>query len=203
MDHAAVLNALPKFKSLLIERRDRCGVAWYESRDAGLGKAESGSLAKRARAELGFDLERRADGMGEKIEAMIELLKMSGGEMTADVARLYCERFKVDRISGPIAKAARVRLGLSKWNRSEKSAPSSPPVPAELREALNIVGHVEKIQREANELDHQIDVLQGKRKALLQEIETYKPAMAALRTLSTAVSGVRSKIAADASGVAQ
>lgn len=131
----------------------------------------------------------------EKALFMVELLKQSEGKITEEVRSLYCEKFGGHRIPAPVLVGAKKRLGIyvppEAREREEKDA--APAMPGELREALNMVAHVEKLHRKKAALEEQIEALEQERKKVDVELDTYKPVLGQLRALQQAVNVVRTK----------
>lgn len=189
-----------KFVALLQQRITKDGAAWYSSEDLhelfhDVPASAFSALMRGVKAELGRDVERLKQP--EKTLYARALLKESNGVATPEVNALWKEKFGQDFIPGPIAKSARIYLGLEKeWMPAKKeptAAEEEVAVPAEMREALNMVKHVEDLQKKINDLDASIDALEQEKEGLQQKLDVYKPVMAQLRQLAQAIGHVRSK----------
>jgi hypothetical protein len=124
----------------------------------------------------------------ERIAFLAEELRETEGRLSDGIRARFRERFGRD-VEGPTVRAARVSLGLT----SNPKAAAAPVVPGELREALNMVGHVERLQAQQIALEEQIEDLEAKRDEVKRQIDAYKPVLGQLRALQQAVNVVRTK----------
>jgi DNA repair exonuclease SbcCD ATPase subunit len=200
MDHAVILRVLPGFKELVRSRKTKDGFAWYDDKDVErlrakeptLGRSELALLAKRVGQETNLELDQRSDG--ERLQTMIDLLKMTNGELTEEARRLYNEKY--GPVYGPVIRSAREHLGLKKpaGGGEKPEEPEGPKASPEILEALNMVGAVERLQRKVAEIDVEIEKLENEKKRLQAEIDVYKPVLGHLRAFQSAVAGVKNKI---------
>jgi hypothetical protein len=192
-----------KFVALLTQRKKDDGSAWYCEEDIASmfpgidNKTLMGHIIRTVRMENDLEPERLAKP--EKMIFARKLLAETNGEVTPEVAALWKEKFGQDSMPGPIRKSVRVYMGLedgffkNTHPGHKKPKEEEVAVTPELREALNMVKHVEEIQREINQIDRNIDDLKIDREKLQVKLDHYKPVMAQLRALGQAVTGVRNK----------
>jgi hypothetical protein len=191
-----------RITGLIAQRLKNDGFPWYgdDETDVSLNKSEKGVAVKLATQSLGVALVYRGgtDRVGmERLVFLANLFKQQGtGELTETVRSLFTERFPGTRANGPAIRRARELAGVEAPDaehgngKHEDAVVMSPP----LREALNMIGHVERLQKTVNGIEVKIEELEREKARLKVEIDLYKPAMSHLRALEQAVNGIKNKV---------
>ena len=138
--------------------------------------------------------EREEEKKDDRIEYLMELFKMSGGETTEEVSQLYRERYD-ERIPGPLAGAARRRLGIV----SPRAAAAEPALavvaqnPA-LKESLGLMQAADKIVSRRNELLRQREQIDRDIASLEAELKVYAPLIQHVEQIKMLTARVRTDL---------
>ena len=108
----------------------------------------------------------------DKLKYLMELLKLSNGEVTPEISELYREKFG-DRIPGPTAAAARRRLGYATPTRE-----SVPPLIAKnphLQESMILLQAADKLVVRRNSLLQEREEIDREIASIDAELKVYAP----------------------------
>lgn len=118
--------------------------------------------------------EEEAEENDDRVETVVELFKATQGEITKEVRELYFQKYG-EAIPGPIAGAARRRLGLAQARRREVSVIDRVTENPSLKEALLLYHNVEKLLERRNETLAGIEKLKADLVDVDKNLEIYKP----------------------------
>ncbi|HBY58520.1 MAG TPA: hypothetical protein DEH78_01780 [Solibacterales bacterium] len=171
----------------ILERIKSHGFGWYTRADIPAGAPSgrsSGALIKAAMKIVGRPVEVLRPEQAEKLVHAASMLRsgVAENEVQSEIERAY---------SPLIGLQMTVARRLAGVESATVNTSGDAKVPAVLndsfRDAINFIGHAEKIRKQIVEIDHKVEALKIDRANLERELEVYKPAMAALANLQTAV----------------
>lgn len=129
------------------------------------------------------------DASDDRIDVLTELFKATNGELTPEVRDLYTQKYG-EQIPGPIAAAARRRLGLAPRRKEPNLADRISDNPF-LREALILFANVEKLVDRRNEALKEVEILNREIAGIDREIDVYKPVIQQFEGLKAAQQKVK------------
>lgn len=129
------------------------------------------------------------DPADDRIDVLMELFKATAGEITPEVRDLYTQKYG-EQIPGPIAAAARRRLGLASRRKEPTLADRLSDNPF-LREAMILYANVEKLLDRRNEALREVETLNREISGIDKEIEVYRPVIQQFEGLKLAQQKVK------------
>jgi hypothetical protein len=186
-------EALNQAERFLLERikgrMEKDGDPWFSKEDSTEACAKFGiniktimEVYKRIAREIG----RKPIRGNERIYWLIEWLKLTDGEITAEVREEFAKRFPSSKLVGPIIRAARKRIGLADKCGGRRRTDNGVPLPGGLAEAANVFQHYQKLL----DLELELELKLGEVKA---ELEKYKPVARALENVKVALTNMKSE----------
>lgn len=125
----------------------------------------------------------------DRIEVLSDLFKATNGEITPEVRDLYTQKYG-EQIPGPIAAAARRRLGLAPRRKEPTLSDRISDNPF-LREALILYANVEKLIDRRNAALKEVEELNREVSQIDKDLELYRPVIQQFEGLKSAQQKVK------------